>query len=425
MLQGFRAYRRHGEGNGDVLSLNCHMRKVRRKLLNIAMWRPPVPESDQGKVFQENLVLELSLAAKNPHVVSQLFPIWTISSIFLFGKSHWNTSGGRGLWSHRGCAAQRGGSVPWPIWGFGYHKKRDTRDESEKTISGSYVMLCYVFFSLQDCGFNVLQSYSKLFQHVPTNCTDGAPGWATCGLVTGAGSSMWALLGHGPGNSVCFKMGTSEKAILGKIMIKFWGLPSETHRSGETQDVLTVLSTSGFDPIETHPLPISTGTVGLFVQTFCLAGHKGPSKGFFPILLHLCRQFWLVVVLFGGFPKLKRWLESPWEFRSRQIDEFLVSQQESCMCLQISRMLFSAFPVLPNQPHGEQCSNGHISAVWLTWTINHKPPTTCFSYSTSQKKPPATTRTTTPHSTIAKDTGTRAKNNASLFHPFLHMYNNF
>ena len=170
------------------------------------------------------------------------------------------------------------------------------------------VMSCYVmsFFSLQDCGFNVLQSYSKLFQHVPTNCTDGAPGWATCGLVTGAGSSMWALLGHGPGNSVCFKMGTSEKAILGKIMIKFWGLPSETHRSGETQDVLTVLSTSGFDPIETHPLPISTGTVGLFVQTFCLAGHKGPSKGFFPILLHLCRQFWLVVVLFGGFPKLKR-----------------------------------------------------------------------------------------------------------------------
>ena len=75
MLQGFRAYRRHGEGNGDVLSLNCHMRKVRRKLLNIAMWRPPVPESDQGKVFQENLVLELSLAAKNPHIVSQLFPI--------------------------------------------------------------------------------------------------------------------------------------------------------------------------------------------------------------------------------------------------------------------------------------------------------------------------------------------------------------
>lgn len=128
------------------------------------------------------------------------------------------------------------------------------------------------------------------FQHVPTNCTDGAPGWATCGLVTGAGSSMWALLGHGPGNSVCCKMGTSETAILGKIRIKFWGLPSETHQSGETQDVLTVLSTSGFDPIETHPLKISTGTVGLFVQTFCLAGHKGPSKGFFPILLHLCRR---------------------------------------------------------------------------------------------------------------------------------------
>lgn len=64
--------------------------------------------------------------------------IRTISSIFLFGKSHWNTSGGRGLWSHRGCAAQWGGSVPWPIWGFGYHKKRDTRDESEKTISGYF-----------------------------------------------------------------------------------------------------------------------------------------------------------------------------------------------------------------------------------------------------------------------------------------------
>ena len=128
-----------------------------------------------------------------------------------------------------------------------------------------------------------LQCTSVIFEIVPTcsNQLDGAPGWATCGLVTGAGSSMWALLGHGPGNSVCCKMGTSE-TILGKIMIKFWGLPSETHRSGETQDVLTVLSTSGFDPIETHPLPISTGTVGLFVQTFCLAGHKGPAKDSFP-----------------------------------------------------------------------------------------------------------------------------------------------
>lgn len=175
MLQGFRAYRRHGEGNGDVLSLNCHMRKVRRKLLNIAMWRPPVPESDQGKVFQENLVLELSLAAKNPHVVSQLFPIWTISSIFLFGKSHWNTSGGRGLWSHRGCAAQRGGSVPWPIWGFGYHKKRDTRDESEKTISGSYVMLCYVFFFSPRLW---LQCTSVIFEIVPT-CSNQLHWWRT------------------------------------------------------------------------------------------------------------------------------------------------------------------------------------------------------------------------------------------------------
>jgi len=60
---------------------------------------------------------------------------------------------------------------------------------------------------------------------------------------------------------------------------------------------------------------------------------------------------------------------------------------------------------------------------------HHKPPTTCFSYSTSQKNTagnnPYNNTLRPSHSTIAKDTGTRAKNNASLFHPFLHMYNNF
>ena len=99
------------------------------------------------------------------------------------------------------------------------HKKRDKGDESEKQNGSSYVLLCHVmssFFRLQDCGLNILQSC--LIQIV-----DGAPGWATCGLVTGAGSSMWASLGHGPGNSVCSERGgTSESAMFffGKMMIK-------------------------------------------------------------------------------------------------------------------------------------------------------------------------------------------------------------